>query len=66
MVMQLDLFLSPYECEIYQLKKGQKDLKTSLDKIRRGTYSEINILKKVCVELSARQEIIERGLCSGR
>lgn len=63
MALQLDFFLSPQECEIAYLRNGQTALKSSLDKIRRGTYAEINQLKKVCVELSARQEIIERNIC---
>lgn len=63
MVLQLDFFLSESECEIENLRKGQADLKKSLEKIRKGTYCEINMLKKVCLELSARQEIIERNIC---
>ncbi len=61
--VQLNFFESKEESEIAALRGSQNDLKKSLDKIRRGTYAEINLLKKVCVELSARQEIIERGIC---
>lgn len=63
MTLQLDFFETKEESEIASLRRGQLDIKKSLDKIRRGTYAEINLLKKVCVELSARQDIIERGLC---
>ena len=62
-VTQLDIFMTREESEAAALRRGQLDLKKSIDKIRRGTYAEINALKKVCVELSARQDIIERGIC---
>jgi hypothetical protein len=63
MSIQLDFFFTPQESEMNELRKSQTALKMSLDKIRKGTYAEINSLKKVCVELSARQEIIERNIC---
>lgn len=66
MTLQLDFFRSPEEVEIADLRRNQNALKASLDKIRKGTYAEINALKKVCVELSARQEIIERNICHGK
>ena len=65
MMFQLDIFETKEESEAAALRRGQVDIKKSLDKIRRGTYAEINLLKKVCVELSARQDIIERGICQG-
>lgn len=60
---QLDLFLTREEAEMNEIRRNQAAIRASLDKVRRGTYREINILKTVCAELSARQEIIERSIC---
>ena len=62
--VQQDFFLTLEESEMYEMRKNYNAIKISLEKVRRGTYCEINTLKKVCAEISARQEVIERNLCS--
>lgn len=62
-MVQMDFFLTQEECELSMIRKNQNELKEALDRVRKGTYAEINALKKVCIELSARQEIIERNIC---
>lgn len=62
-MLQLDFFRTPEESELADIRKNHIVLKLTLEKVRKGTYSEINSLKKICAELSARQEIIERNMC---
>lgn len=66
MSIQLDFFLTPEECEMEAIRRDQNKIRSILEKVRKGTYSEINQLKKVCAELSARQDIIERSICLGK
>lgn len=37
----------------------------SLDRVRKGTYAEIGRLKNQVLDLKARLEILERGICEG-
>ena len=65
MSIQLDFFLTEEQCEMEAIRKDQNKITSTLEKVRKGTYAEINALKKVCAELSARQDIIERAICKG-
>ncbi len=62
-MFQLDFFRSPEESELAEIRKNHISLKMTLEKVRKGTYAEINSLKKICGEIIARQEIIERNIC---
>lgn len=62
--IQLDLFKSALECEVDTLRLEHKATKNTLDKVRKGTYAEINALRKKVVELEERQAIIERNICT--
>ena len=63
MQVQLDLFRTPEECEIEALRFELMATKTSLEKVRKGTYCSINELRKTCAELELRQKVIEKGIC---
>ena len=63
--IQLDLFKSAQECEIDALRHAIEKIRVSSDKVRKGTYCEINQLRKRVVELEERQAIIERNICRG-
>ncbi len=63
--IQLDLFKTAEECEIEALYRAVEKVRVSSDKVRRGTYAEINALRKRIVELEERQAIIERNICKG-
>jgi len=54
---QLDFFKDEekYEIEI---------LRTTLDKVRKGTYAKINSLNKECVDLKERLQILEKYICN--
>ncbi len=59
---QYDLFEEkPNELDLVKIEIGR--IKESGDKVRKGTYAEINRLKKMCLELEERLEIIERNIC---
>ena len=63
--VQFDLFKTKEECEIETLKEIVNTIKTSSDKVRRGTYASISELKKENMDLKSRLEIIERNICRG-
>jgi uncharacterized protein Yka (UPF0111/DUF47 family) len=54
--IQFDLFKSREEAEVDCLRR-------TLDRVRKGTYAEINTLRKRIVELEEKQAIIERNIC---
>lgn len=56
LAIQLDLFRSPFECEL-------EALRASHDKVRKGTYAKINALTTEVVDLKIRLEIMERNIC---
>lgn len=67
---QYDMFETAQE-RLYRLRLEQsenvvKSTKSSLDKVRKGTYARINELVKQVEDLSIRLEIIERNICRGR
>jgi hypothetical protein len=63
-VLQYDFFKTkPTEVEVCKLEI--EAVKVSGDKVRRGTYANINELKKRCYELESRLECIEKIICSG-
>lgn len=61
--IQLDLFKTEEECEIEALRHAIERIRMSSEKVRKGTYCEINGLKKRVLELEERQNIIERNIC---
>lgn len=63
--VQLDLFKSAEECEFDALRFALDKTTKCLDKVRKGTYAEINVLKKRVLELEDRLDIIERNICKG-
>jgi len=61
--LQLELFLSEEECEIKCLRNELRDYKVTLDKLRKSSYARINALERGVIEVTARQDIIERNMC---
>lgn len=64
---QYDMFETSQE-RLYRLRLEQsenvvKTTRSSLDKVRKGTYARINELTKQVEDLSTRLEIIERNIC---
>jgi len=59
MSMQLEFFKTEEEIEIEKIKK-------TLDKVRKGTYANINEMKRGVEELKNRLEIIEKNICKGK
>ena len=64
--IQLDLFKTAQECEIEALHRAVEKHRASGEKVRKGTYAEINALKKRVLELEEKQNIIERNICNGK
>ncbi len=62
---QLDFFKSDEDCKIEALCNTIEAVKTSSDKVRRGTYASIGEVKKECLDLKSRLEILERNICKG-
>ncbi len=66
MALQID-----FQYDFFEKRPSEIDLQNiviekiqnSCDKVRRGTYSEINRLKKRVLELEERLAIIERNIC---
>ncbi len=63
---QLDFFLSEEESEIESLRKRIEAIGASSTKVRKGTYSRIGELTKVCLDLQERLALIERNICTRR
>jgi hypothetical protein len=61
--IQLDFFKSDEECEIEQLKKTIDAVKTSADKVRKGTYARINELNKNYLNIEERLAFLEKYIC---
>lgn len=55
---QLDMFKTHEESRVDAIQ-------ATLDKVRRGTYASINEVKRECIDLKSRLEIIERNICKG-
>jgi hypothetical protein len=64
-MIQYDLF-KPIPDDIQVCQIEVKAVRTSLDKVRRGTYASINELKKENYDLKCRLEILERNICNGK
>ncbi len=64
-VIQYDLF-KPIPNEMEVCKIEVEAVRTSLNKVRRGTYASINELKKENYDLKCRLEILERNICYGK
>ena len=60
MMEQLLLFEESLEGK---LLREVKELKESVNKIRKGQFAKIGELGKICRDLSERMDIIEAGLC---
>lgn len=61
-VYQYDLFeTKPTELELVKIEIDR--VKESSNKVRKGTYCEINKLKNRVLELEERLAIIERNIC---
>ena len=63
--VQLDFFKTAQECELDAIRRSLDEKIKTLDKVRKGTYAEINGLKKRMLELEERLAIIERNICKG-
>lgn len=66
---QYDMFETAQE-RLYRLRLERsenvvKTTRSSLDKVRKGTYARINELAKQVEDLSTRLEVIERNICRG-
>jgi hypothetical protein len=64
-IIQFDLF-EPIPDETELLRLDLEAVALSADKVRKGTYAEINRVKKRILELESRMEIIERNICKGK
>lgn len=62
--LQYDFFKTDEEIALESLVESMERIKTSSDKVRKGTYASINEVKKECVDLKSRLEIIERHICA--
>jgi uncharacterized protein Yka (UPF0111/DUF47 family) len=63
-IVQFDLF-EPIPEPIELLRLDLEAVALSADKVRKGTYAEINRLKKRVLELESRLDIIEKNICKG-
>jgi hypothetical protein len=61
-MVQYDFFSSKEETFI----RIADDLKRSSDKVRRGTYAQINVQAKRIQDLEYRLEILEHNLCKSQ
>lgn len=62
-MLQLDFLRSLEECERDAIKDDIRKVKESTDKVRKGTYARINLLKQQYIDLAIRLEIIEKHIC---
>ena len=62
-IYQLDFFKNEEESEIEALRAEIKAVKTSSDKVRKGTYARIGELTKLTNDLQDRLRILERNVC---
>jgi len=65
LAIQYDFLKTEEECELEARDRKVQELETCLHKVRRGTYAEINELKKENADLKMRLEFIERYICKG-
>ena len=63
-ILQLDMFKSIEECEIDDLRKAIKDMKSSQEKVRKKLFAENGKLTKNIMDLNSRLEILERHICN--
>lgn len=64
MQIQLDFFKSREESELDMMRLELAKVAKSSEKVRRGTYANINELKKLVLDMGSRMEVIERHICS--
>lgn len=65
MSFQLELFRSPEECEMSDMRFQIDKIRASSDKVRKKLFAENGKHIKDIEDLKQRLEIIERGLCHG-
>ncbi len=65
MIVQLDFFRSPEECERLELLRQLQETKDSAGKVRRACFAKIDTLAKENYELRCRLDILERHICRG-
>lgn len=65
-LIQLDFFKTPEESEMEALRGEIERLNKSLDKQRKALFARSNEVGKMCYEMNARLEIIERNICRGK
>ena len=61
--VQFDLFKTPEQAELDQLRESMKTVRESNEKVRRCLFARHNDLSKQYTEIHSRLEIIERGIC---
>jgi hypothetical protein len=61
--IQLEFFKTQEQCEIEALRKEVKFNFNRLEAVRKGTYSEINKIKKENMEMKEDIELIKRNIC---
>lgn len=61
--IQLDFFKTHEQCEMDCMRRSIEDIRKSSDKVRRGTYANINELKKEVIELKSIVQIITQNIC---
>jgi len=61
--LQFDFFMTENESEVDRLMRITEEIRDSTGKVRRKLFAENSLLKKKMIDLEARLEHIERGLC---
>lgn len=62
MSIQLEFFKTEEEIKIEEIAQIRK----TLDKVRKGTYANINEMRRGVEDLKSRLEIIEKNICQGK
>ncbi len=63
-MIQLEFFRTKEECEISALRLTIEAVKSSSDKVRRGTYARLNEVSKENELLKTRLDVLERHICN--
>ena len=66
MLTQLDLFLTPDECEMIELRRDLAIVRASNDKTRKSMYARHGELSKCVCEIAERLALLEHHICRGK
>jgi hypothetical protein len=62
-LIQLDIFEDENEFRFNAMKQEIHAIRVSSDKVRKGTYANINEIRKLCRDIDQRLAIIEKHIC---